>query len=347
MHQIRRTLWKERLSRSGYFFVALLFHILIFMMVATVIVFKAPAPETIAEFQAIRIAVPPPPPTPPPSSGETVNTPMEPQPVSVPPSAPQHLINSAAGKTFQVDTSLLTSQALSHISLPPPQSTGMAQGAGSEGSNSGRSGGVDFFGVHAEGNHFAFLLDHSGSMEGAFRKTMESQLESALKKLPDGAQVIVICWAGAAWLHNQTHAQIAKKWHRLGSYDNFELNPGETLDLPRWIEINATAIDDIMKGIKSQTPAPGGTDWRQPFIYAMKSTPPPDAIFFLTDGQIPGASVERTLTVIDTALKKAPNLPKVNCLWIENKSTKGTAMEKLAKKYHGEFRTVTAKMPAR
>jgi len=311
-------------------------------MIATIVVFRAPTPPVETEFQAVHIAVLPPPPQPP-SAGDAARTAAEIQPILIPPTTPLHVINSVQNINFQVNVTKVMEQALSHLDVPPPQSTGMTQGGGNLNSGLGTSGNVNFFGVQAAGKRIAFLLDYSGSMEGAFRKTMEKQLEASLSKLPEGTQVILICWAGPAWLYNQTAPQIAKKWKKIDNYDNFTTVPGVMIDPPKWIDINAGSVTEIMKDIKAQVAALGGTDWRQPFRYAMQADPPPDVIFFLTDGQIPAATTDRDLTAISTAMDKAGTAPQVNCLWIENPKEKGNAMERLAARYKGEFRRVSDK----
>ncbi len=342
MHQIRPQTWRERLARSGYFFAALLFHIVLFLMVATIIVFQAPTPPVETEFQAVHLAVPPPPPQPPPPSGDAAKTATEIQPVIVPPSTPQHIISNSQNTSFQVDTSKVVANALSHLSVPAPQGAGMTQGGGSAG---GLGSGVNtgFFGVKTEGKRIAYLLDYSGSMEGAFRAAMEKQLQKSLSSLPEGTQVILICWAGPAWLYNQTAPQVAKKWKKGSGYDDFANVSGSALEQPKWIDANPDNVVEIMKGIKAQVSAPGGTDWRQPFRYAMQADPPPDTIFFLTDGQIPAATASRALSAISAAMNKANIVPIVNCLWIENSSSKSDEMEKVARTYKGEFRKVSAK----
>ena len=214
---------------------------------------------------------------------------------------------------------------------------GMGSGMGGGG---GGGMGISFFGLRTSAKRIAFLLDYSGSMDGAFRKAMERELEQALKKLPAGTQVLLIPWAGPAWLYNQTAPQIMSKWKKLDNYDNFVLTG--TLDPPVWVGINPTNVEEIMKGIHAQVAAPGGTDWRQPFRYVMQANPPPDVIFFMTDGQIPPKTAGRALTAIDSALKKGMHVPQVNCLWIENTKEKSDDLKVIAKKYNGEFRAVTA-----
>jgi hypothetical protein len=224
--------------------------------------------------------------------------------------------------------------------------SGMGSGMGG-GMGGGGGAGINFFGLRTNAKRIAFLLDYSGSMDGPFRKAMERELEKALKALPPATQVILIPWAGPAWLHNQTAGQIMKKWKMvdpaaIDPYDNFVLLPDAKLDPPTWLSGGPTGVEEIMKGIRAQVAAPGGTDWRQPFRYAMEANPPPDVIFFMTDGQIPPKNAGRALSAIDEALKKAPRPPVVNCLYIENTLFDGSEMKKLAHKYQGEFRKISA-----
>jgi len=96
--------WQEKLVRSGYFFVALLLHILIFLMVATVIIFRAHPPPPDLGFQPAQVKIAPPPPPLPPSSGEAAaNQMMEPTPVvAPPPSVPPSVIATTAQTAFNV-----------------------------------------------------------------------------------------------------------------------------------------------------------------------------------------------------------------------------------------------------
>jgi hypothetical protein len=342
MVQQRAFWWREKLLRSGFLLSAILFHLILFMLLATLVIFPSPAPPLkAAEFQAVHIAVPAPPPAPP-SAGDAARAASEPQLVQVPPTAPPQTISTVASSSFSFNASKIMAPTFSHLSLPPPQSTGMTQGSGGAVAGAGADK-VSFFGLQSQGKHIAFLLDYSGSMEGAFRTTMEHQLEESLTDLPAGTQVMLICWAGPAWSYTQTAHDIAKDWKMIKTYDNFKLRSGVRQEPPQWVDINPGTVADIMKGIKAQVSDPGGTDWRQPFRYAMKADPPPDVIFFLTDGQIPAATADRALTDIATSILKANSHPTINCLWIQNPREKSDVMEKLAKQYQGEFRRVSVK----
>lgn len=221
-----------------------------------------------------------------------------------------------------------------------------AGGGGLSGAGAmGRVGGmarINFFGMKAEGRRIAFLVDYSGSMEGEFRKEMEAELERSLQGLPNGTQMLIIPWAGGAWLYNEVATEIAGKWEKKGDFDNFAVKSGQKLAKPEWVTVNADNIRKLMKGIQAQKSWSGGTDWRSPFRYAMEANPPPDTIFFMTDGQI--GDKKRTFDDIDAALKKTPKLPKVFALWIANKTFKADPLKALAEKYQGEFRVVDAGM---
>lgn len=227
--------------------------------------------------------------------------------------------------------------------------SGFGKGGGAAGGVGMAGGGlgIKFFGLQTNAKRIAFLLDYSGSMSGEIRKVMERELAQALKKLSPDTQVLVIPWAGPAWLYNETAPQIMSKWKKVDpddkeGYDNFAMVAGAHLDPPPWISTGPSKVEEIMKGIRSQVAAQGGTDWRQPFRYAMEASPPPDVIIFMTDGQIPEKTARRSLSAIDISLKKGSRPPVVNCLWIKNPTHKSDHLQKLAQRYKGEFREVSA-----
>jgi len=130
MHEQRSKPWQERFVRSGYFFGALLFHLILFLMVATWVIFKAPPPPPTDVFHGVAVKVPPPP-VQPPSSGAAANNPQfEPQPVVVPVVTPPSLITTVNSSAFKVDASKVMNQALSHLSDQMAQGTGLTSGGG-------------------------------------------------------------------------------------------------------------------------------------------------------------------------------------------------------------------------
>lgn len=137
---------------------------------------------------------------------------------------------------------------------------GRAQGALA---GAGRLGGMakmNFFGVKTQSRRIAFLLDYSGSMSGPFRATMETEIERSLKDLPAGTEVLIIPWAGGAWLYDELASEISAKWKKIDSFDNFAIRPGEKLTPPKWVSINPDNVRKLLKGVLAQKAWPGGTD---------------------------------------------------------------------------------------
>src|ERR1035441_1942623 len=142
MHEQRSKPWQERLVRSGYFLGAVLFHLILFLMVATWVIWKAPPPPPTDVFHGVAVKVPPPPPQPP-SSGAAANNPQfEPQPVVVPVVTPPSMITTANSSAFSIDASKVLDQALSHLSDQIAQGTGLSSGGGG---NSGTGSGFGSF----------------------------------------------------------------------------------------------------------------------------------------------------------------------------------------------------------
>jgi hypothetical protein len=143
----RKKVWHEKLVRSGYFLGAVLFHIILFLMVATLVIWKAPPPPPTDVFHGVPVKVQPPPPQPPATGSAANNAQFEPQPVTVPVVTPQSTLTSANSTTFTIDASKVMNQALSHLSDQMAQGSGLGKGGNGGGNGSGNS----FFGVTSQG----------------------------------------------------------------------------------------------------------------------------------------------------------------------------------------------------
>ncbi len=119
---------------------------------------------------------------------------------------------------------------------------------------------VDFFGVQAEGRYFCYIVDVSGSMDsngGMLRLRME--LERSLASLPSGTRFAVLPF-------NSKLRDLQSHWT--------SASPGKARD-----------IGHRLSGIR----ASGGTNPAGAFSWAFQELrPQPDAIFFMTDGQMKG-----------------------------------------------------------
>lgn len=136
MHAPRQKTWQEKLVRSGYFFGAVLLHLIVFLLVATVIIWKEAKPPEDASFKGVKVSITQPPPPQPSSSGAAAANPeMEPEQVTVPVPVPRQTITSFNDQ-FKIDTPKVTEQSLPQVSMETPQGSGLAAGAGDTGTGS-------------------------------------------------------------------------------------------------------------------------------------------------------------------------------------------------------------------
>ncbi len=157
-------------------------------------------------------------------------------------------------------TSLIPSSDARATSLTGSGSTGMGIGMGGSG-----GGGTSFFGISSSGSRFCYIVDRSGSMDRGNRlEDAKAELIASLKKLPDFVKFYVLFYSTGI-----TSPSMQKGWNtaRRGT------------------------INRIAKEIRSFSPT-GGTVPMPAFKQAFELSPPPDVIFFLTDGQINNFSLE-------------------------------------------------------
>jgi hypothetical protein len=130
MHAPRKEKWQERIKRSRYLVAAILFHLVLFLLLATWVIWQAPPPPPTDEFHGVAVKTPPPP-TQPPSSGAAANNPhFEPQPVVVPVVTPPSVISTANTSAFSLDATKVLDQTLTHLSDKMAQGTGLSSGSG-------------------------------------------------------------------------------------------------------------------------------------------------------------------------------------------------------------------------
>ena len=125
-----------RLTRLGYFVAAVLLHLVLFVLLATYVIFNAPATPPDASFLKISIAKPPPPiPTPPAqAAGGMAANALEPDVTVTPPPVAPSIITSVAS-TFSVSS---VSVKLPNLASLSDHASGTAvAGQGSSGSGAG------------------------------------------------------------------------------------------------------------------------------------------------------------------------------------------------------------------
>ncbi len=95
--------WLDKANRSLFFFIALLFHLILFLMVATWVIFQAPVPPK-EDFKEVYIPPAPPPPPPPQTTPQTVSV----SPTAVP-TTTSAITTTSAAASFSVPMPLIDS----------------------------------------------------------------------------------------------------------------------------------------------------------------------------------------------------------------------------------------------
>ncbi len=175
-----------------------------------------------------------------------------------------------------------------------------------DGTLGGAGGAASFFGIASRGQRFAYIVDRSGSMTGPRLAQAKQELKRSLARLPDYAKFFVVFYSS-----------------------EMEVPPGQT----GWFRAKKSVVKKVSRWINT-IPAEGGTEPAESFRTAFDLSPPPDVIFFLTDGRISGQQA-LDITKMNTGSKKVV----VNTIAFDNNESQ-VLLEQLAKNSGGVFRFV-------
>ncbi|MEY3025582.1 MAG: hypothetical protein RLZZ238_479 [Planctomycetota bacterium] len=192
---------------------------------------------------------------------------------------------------------------------------GAVAGGGGSGSGigigSGRGGGgTSFFGVGGRGTRFAFIVDISGSMtntEDRLTPAM-SELKRSINALQDFTQFYVVL------------------------YSNDAVRPD--FELEGWLKASRANKSRMGQWLDQQG-SRGGTYPASSFEIVLSLPQPPDVIFFLTDGEIPGD----TLYHIRRFTENLKRGVIINTIGFSSDAGR-EPLEEIAREYRGVFRFV-------
>lgn len=137
-----------------------------------------------------------------------------------------------------------------------------AVGAGAGGGGGG-GGGASFFGVEAQGNRFAYIVDVSGSMSvGGKLEALQRELTQSVNQLLETSSITIVPFSS-----------------------QFEVL-GSTSGKATWIDANDRNKKSVVRNITTLR-ANGGTNPGPAFVLVFSMKPRPDAIYFMTDGEFP------------------------------------------------------------
>jgi len=166
---------------------------------------------------------------------------------------------------------------------------GAGSGRGDPGMGTG-SGGTSFFGLRARGTRFGYVIDKSGSMahDGRWVRLADELLRS-LRELPETASFCIAFFDTSA----RAFPAATEGWERS----------------------RRSGIDRFLRWARNVSPG-GGTEPVYGFNHLLSLDVPPDAIFFMTDGEIPP---EHGSSILAKVMRRARPIA-IHCVLFEDRS---------------------------
>lgn len=165
------------------------------------------------------------------------------------------------------------------------------------------AGSTSFFNQKVAAQRVAYVIDFSASMHSKGRHVlMREEMVRSIKELKPGMQFQMIFFSAPAWIagsevevdaNEKGEATIrldGKEFRWKGRPRNYKgWEPVGDVQEPEWIELTSSSRRKAISAIE-ETPLRLGTDWAPPLEMALNMDPPPQVIFFMTDGN--GGSLE-------------------------------------------------------
>lgn len=164
---------------------------------------------------------------------------------------------------------------------------------GGIGSGLALGGKVSFLGNTATGRRVVYVVDVSGSMSQPGPRDdngrvitrfdlLKKELVRSLDRMPVGTEYQVLYFSDFAWPHNEVNSRDTKAWEKY----RWEITPERpNVGPPRFRYIKADMMSILRsRDIINDSENPGGTNWGSGLFMAMRGSPKPDIIFFMTDG---------------------------------------------------------------
>ena len=262
------------------------------------------------------------------------------------PSAP----SSAMSKVIASMTPSPVAVPVPEVDVPDPSldfgdGDDFGEGWGSGSGFGTGSGGTTFFGQSVKAERIAYVIDYSASMRGQGREDlMRKELTDSVKKISARTKYALIFFAGPAWVAgddvdwNKQGAIVTGKgghkfnWKSKGKANDWvHSGKKEPVD---WLEASKGQISKTRK-IITETRLVWGTRWDNPLEMALDMDPPPQVIYFMTDGAASGSDKWARSVGLNAKRKGIT----INCIaMMEPRAHKD--MDDLAKRTGGQFTIV-------
>jgi len=198
-------------------------------------------------------------------------------------------------------------------------------------------GATRFMGQQGEGERIAFVIDYSRSMNNTQLAVMKYELYTAVQKIGESGLVSMLFFSGPVWRPDQD-AEEATQWWTGSNGNGWRVRDGEEGPNPQWFLPDRNNLAAIQRMIYN-TPTTYGTDWYPPLKLALEMNPRPDVIFFMTDGNSPSSSVERTLKMVEDI---PSGTVQINTVALGLKEEKAEPLKSIAEQTGGHFRLYTS-----
>lgn len=215
-----------------------------------------------------------------------------------------------------------------------------------DGSGTGDGGGgASFFNQKVSAERIAYVIDYSMSMKGERDDLMRQELTKSVNGLSGNVKFQMIYFSGPAWVagsempgynHANGKATVEGKgghkyeWTGKGLFD---WTPKGKKQPAEWLDADLGNLKEARE-IINDSPLSGGTDWENPLLMAFDMEPPPQIVFFMTDGAVGGRDMMKLTDDLASKAKKKGIVVNTIAM-MEPKANQ--PMANLAKKTGGEF----------
>jgi hypothetical protein len=228
------------------------------------------------------------------------------------PSAPSQHMSKVIAANVQSPTAVPVPEAV--VESPSVDfGDGDDFGNGWSGGGGFGEGGATFFGQQVKAQRIAYVIDYSQSMRGKRDQLMREELTRSIAGLSSGMEYQLIFFAGPAWIAGDvvkitdgnrrglvTSGRSEFEWITRGGAHGWEVK-GKA-QVPEWLAVSAVNSKTSLEHIK-ETPLVWGTVWAPGIDMALSMDPPPQIIYFMTDGLTGGNAVKEAESIAKRAKK--------------------------------------------
>jgi len=220
---------------------------------------------------------------------------------------------------------------------------GEGWGSGNGSGTGGGGGDASFFQQKVTAERIAYVIDYSASMKGARENLMRQELKKSVSDLKDDMQYQLIFFAGPAWTAGdevkmnraQGSAEVksgSRTYDWKGGAQAHEWEPKGKKQEAKWESATRSHLRKSAKLVE-ETKLVYGTNWEPALEMAIAMDPPPQIIFFMTDGLTGGDAVSLAKSI--GARAKAKQII-INTVAMMEPRAEG-AMKEMAKRTGGQF----------